>query len=344
MSDFMTTSGMLVCLCVLPPFSLSLQPDAPEPMKVDWQLGNWIRSCQLNSGTQGPRSSHPSPSSTDKQPGPLQTSTHTTVEVAEHKSRKRSLECDETSQDCPKRQNLQTPPPAGQSDCIENSLSGAAEATLADTALPLMHGDTEAPKKQTHSLNGHKAKTKKKHHKRSKKKVEDKRDGSRSSKDKAHKKDKAAAAEPKVAAVLQGGCSSCGVQHPNPCTCPTQPGQLPLSCRPQVQCSKPKSKSPHRTAQKQRTKTGQDTQRSQDANHWPPGPLTVKIALGLLARIPKNSGKNPRQEGARKAKRSKAEQQDPCGAGSKASLAQNPTNRRRKTKRSHVRDPEGLRS
>lgn len=312
---------------------------------MDWQLGNWIRPSLPNSGIQGPRSSHPSQSPAHKQPGPL---THTSAPVAEPKARKRSQKCDKTSQDCHKQQSSQTAASVAQSGCSRKHFSGgASKADRVDAALALKHGDVEPPKKETHFLDGHKAKTKTHQHKRNNVKGDDERDASRSSKHKSHSKEKAAA-EPKPLAAQWAGCSSCGVQHPNPCDCPTQPSQLPLSCPGESTCSKPKpasasgftSKSPDRTAQKRRTKSGHHAQRSEDAPR-PPKSLTVKIDLSLLSRVPQNSG-NRYQEAASKAKRSKVEQQDPSGAGSKASAAQNLSKSSRKTKAPHVRDLQPL--
>lgn len=207
-----------------------------------------------------------------------------------------------------------------------------------------------ALKKEAHLLDGHKAKTKTRHHKKNKETGDDKRGSTRSSKHKAHAKEKAAA-EPKAPSVLPGGCPSCSVQYPNPCSCPAQPGQPPLPSPLKITCSKPKSasadrksksKSPRRTAQKRRTKPGHDAQGSRGAPAVPPKSLPVKIDLSFLSRVPQISGNHhgrhhqeeEEQETASKAKRSK----DPGGAGSKASATQKPTKTSRKTIPPHVRD------
>lgn len=265
------------------------------------------------------------------------------MQVAAPKARKRSRKCDKISQDCHKLQSSQTAPSVGRSGCSRKHLSDAAKADGVDAAPALKHGDAEAPKKD-----GHKAKTKVQQHKRNRQKGNDKRDTSRSSKHKSLTKEMVAA-EPKALASQWAGCS-CGVQHHDSCACPTQPGQLPRSCRGETSCSKTKSasasgftsKSPDRTAQKRRTKSGHDAQRSQDA-HRPPKSLTVRIDLSLLSRVPKNSGNHHHhQEAASKAKRSKDETQDPSGVGSKASTTQNLTKSSRKTKAPHVRDLQVL--
>lgn len=190
-----------------------------------------------------------------------------------------------------------------------------------DAALFGKHGDVAAAltKQETHLLDGHKAETKSRHHKKKKEKPDDARDSRRPSKHKAHTKQKAVA-EPKA-----------------------QPGQLPLPSPLKNRCSKlnsastsrKASKSPPRTTQKHRTKTGPNAQGSQGATKA----LMVTIDLRLLSRVPQISGNHHhhghlgQEEAASKVKRSKAELQDPGGAGSKLKTAKTS----RKTALPHVR-------
>ncbi|KAM6901700.1 AF4/FMR2 family member 1 isoform 2-T2 [Lycodopsis pacificus] len=54
--------------------NIKTEPDAPAVAHGDWQLGNWIRSSQQNSGPESQSSAHASESPAHKQPPPTQSS------------------------------------------------------------------------------------------------------------------------------------------------------------------------------------------------------------------------------------------------------------------------------
>ncbi|XP_031716168.1 AF4/FMR2 family member 1 isoform X2 [Anarrhichthys ocellatus] len=54
--------------------NITTEPDAPAVAHGDWQLGNWIRSSQQNSGPESQSSAHASESPAHKQPPPTQSS------------------------------------------------------------------------------------------------------------------------------------------------------------------------------------------------------------------------------------------------------------------------------
>lgn len=334
---------------------------------MDWQLGNWIRPSQQNSGTEGPRSSHPSQSPAHKQPEPSQSLMHPSLEEPEptkgskphlsaerdfSDSREKPQKYTKTSQDCYKQQSNQTPPSGDPNNC-SRKLSCAtvsskpAKVDRADAALSVKHEEVVATlKKDPNFLDRPKVKTKTGHRKKSKERSDTKRDSRRSSKHKSHEK-QTAGAQPEAASAPYGHCPSCSAQYPNPCSCPTQslaqPDQLPLSSPVRISCSKPKSEpvclkgsvSPHKRPQKHRGKTGHSAKGSR-ASHRPPTSLLVKIDLSLLARVPQTSGIH--QESLGKAKRSEANLEQ--GGSKAATAAQKPTKTSRKNIPQNVRTRE----
>lgn len=190
-----------------------------------------------------------------------------------------------------------------------------------------------------------KVKTKTGHSKKSKDSRDTKRDNKRTSKHPSLDKRKAVS-DPEATLVPYGHCPSCGVQYPNPCSCPTQspaqPDQLSPAPPVKITSSKPKSeticqkgtKTLHKATHKHSQKTGQTAKSSRDP-HRPPRSLLVKIDLSLLSRVPQTSGNN--QEIPSNAKRS-AQVIEQDGGGSAASATHKLTKTSKKSIPQNVRN------
>ncbi|XP_040012705.1 AF4/FMR2 family member 1 [Xiphias gladius] len=316
-----------------PPVSSSIktEPDAPAVSHGDWQLGNWIRSNQQNSSTESQGGIHVSGSTTHKQLLPIQSSRHSSVEVADPSreskpqppSHQKELSDNfakpqqfrESHQDNGYQQrsqistvdfrklscNTHSSKPAKEScpDHREAAVTKCEEVVATRDKDPCF---TDRPK----------VKTKTRYCKKSKDSSDSKQDSKRTSKHTSLDKRKTGS-EPGVTLVLYGHCPSCGVRYPNPCSCPTQspaqPDQLSPAPPVRISCSKPKAgktcqkgtKKPHKTTHKPLEKTGPTAKGSRD-HHRPPRSLLVKINLSLLSRVPQKSGNH--QEIPSNAKRS----------------------------------------
>lgn len=321
-----------------PPVSSSVktETDAPAVTHVDWQLGNWIRSSQQSSRTESQSGAHASESPAHKQPPPTQTSKHSSVEVVdptrESKSQLSSHQ-KEFTDSLGKPQQLSEGP---QDNCNQHSSQKSPSADVNSCSRKLSCS-THALKPAKAGCPGHteaaldvkceevvatrdknpcftdrpKVKTKTGRSNKSKDSSDTKRDSKRTSKHTSLDKRKAGSV-PDVSLVLNSHCPSCGVQYPNPCSCPAQsPAQLEqLSPAPTVRISYSKTKSeticqkgtkiPHKATHRHPQKTGHAAKSSRDPSR-PPRSLLVKIELSLLSRVPQASGN--RQElpgGARK--------------------------------------------
>ncbi|XP_031173405.1 AF4/FMR2 family member 1 isoform X2 [Sander lucioperca] len=336
--------------------SIKTEPDAPAVAHGDWQLGNWIRSSQQNSGTESLSGVHVSESPAHKQPPPTQSSKPLlSVEVVdstrESKPQPSSQQKEftdklaklqqhsESPQDNYNHQSSQEKPSADLKSCSSSRKlscnthsSKPAKASCSDCTEAVVSVKCEevvaTRDKDPRFTDRPKVKTKTEHSKKSKDNSDTKRNCKRTSKHKSLDKGKAGS-EPVVTVVLCGHCPSCGVQYPNPCSCPTQspaqPDQLPPAPPLRISCTKPKpdticqkgTKISHKTTHKHSKKTGQ-TAKSSRVPHRPPRSLLVKIDLSLLSRVPWTSSNH--QEIPSNAKRSALViEQD--GGGSDASTA-----------------------
>ncbi|XP_073333849.1 AF4/FMR2 family member 1 isoform X2 [Pagrus major] len=301
--------------------SVKTEPDAPVVTHVDWQLGNWIRSSQQNSGTEGRSGASESP--THKHPPPTQSSKRSSVEVVDpsreskpqlsshQKAFTDSLgkpqQYSENPQDTFNQQRSQKSPPADvnscsrKGSCTYSSVSANAGCPdRADAALIVKCEEVVATRPTDPCFTDRpKVKTKTGHSKKSKDSIDAKRDSKRTSKHTTLDKRKAGS-EPDVPLVLYGSCPACGVRYPNPCSCPTQTPAQPdqLSPAPSVRfsCSKPKSEKSTKTTHKRLGKTGHTAKSSRDS-HRPPRSLLVKIDLSLLSRVPQTSGNRQEKPG-----------------------------------------------
>ncbi|XP_032395386.1 AF4/FMR2 family member 1 isoform X2 [Etheostoma spectabile] len=334
--------------------SVKAEPDAPAVSHGDWQLGNWIRPSQQNSGTESRSGVHVSDSPAQKQLPPTQSSKPSfSVEVVDttreskpqpssqlkefsdklaklqqhsespldnctyqSSQKKNSADLNSCSSSRKPSCNTHSSKPAQASfpDCTEATISVKCEEVVATQDKDPLFPDRP------------KVKTKTGHSKKSKDNSDTKRNSKRTSKHKSLDKGKAGS-EPVVTMVLCGHCPSCGVQYPNPCSCPTQspaqPDQLPPAPPLRISCTKPKleticqkgTKISNKTTHKHYKNTGQTAKSSRDP-YRPPRSLLVKVDLSLLSRVPQTSGNH--QEIPSNAKRS-AQVIEQDGGGSDAS-------------------------
>uniref|UniRef100_A0A3P8TNA7 AF4/FMR2 C-terminal homology domain-containing protein n=1 Tax=Amphiprion percula TaxID=161767 RepID=A0A3P8TNA7_AMPPE len=295
------------------------EPDAPAVSHGDWQLGNWIRSSQQNSTTESQSSAHVSESPTQKNQMPTKSSKKSSVEVVNptgqskpqlsshqkeltdnlpipqqsrespqdnccHQSSQKSLSSDVNS--CSSSRKLSKPAKAGCPDRTGAAVSAKYEEVITtQTKEPCF---TDRPKVKTKTGHG-------------KKSSGDTKKDIKRTKHTPPGKQKAGS-EPGTGAMLvqYGDCPSCGVHHPNPCSCPTQspaqPDQLSSAPPVRVSSSKPKAESicqrgakmPHKTDHKHLEKPEHTAKGSRDL-HRPPRSLMVKIDLSLLSRVPQTS-------------------------------------------------------
>lgn len=280
---------------------------------VDWQLGNWIRSSQQNSGIEGRGGASESP--TRKHPPPTQSSKHSSVEVVDptreskpqlsfhQKAFTDSLgkpqQYRENPQDTFNQQRSQKSPSADVNSCSRkvsctySSVTANADCQdRADAALIVKCEEVVETRPTDPCFKDRpKVKTKTGHGKKSKDSGDAKRDSKRTSKHTALDKRKAGS-EPDVPLALCGSCPACGVGYPNPCSCPTQnraqPDKLSPAPSVRISCSKPKSEKSTKTTHKHPGMTGHRAKSSRDSRR-PPKSLLVKIDLSLLSRVPQTS-------------------------------------------------------
>ncbi|XP_070844481.1 AF4/FMR2 family member 1 isoform X1 [Chaetodon trifascialis] len=348
-----------------PPVSSSVktEPDAPAVAHVDWQLGNWIRSSQQSSSAESQSGAHASESPALKQPPPTQSSKHPSVEVVDPtgeskpqlSSHQREFtdslgkpqQCSEGPQDNCNQHSSQKSPSADLNNCsrklsCNTHSSKPAKAGCPDhteAALGVKCEEVVATRdKKPHFTDRPKVKTKTGRSNKSKGSSDTKRDSKRTSKHTSLDKRKAGS-EPGVSLVPCSHCPSCGVQHPNPCSCPTQSPAQPeqLSPAPPVRISYSKTKSEticqkrtktaHKATHRHPKKTGHTAKNPPDP-YRPPRALLVKIELSLLSRVPQTSSN--RQEIPGDAKKSALViEQD--GGGADASAAQKRTKTSKKS-------------
>ncbi|XP_063745581.1 AF4/FMR2 family member 1 isoform X2 [Eleginops maclovinus] len=321
--------------------SIKIEPDLPAVTHVDWQLGNWIRSSQQNSSTEGQSCSHASESPAQKRPPPTQSSQHPLgAEVVDpnreckpSSSHQKELtqHHSENPQDNYNHQSGQKSPFAGlkisrtllcNTHSSKPAAAGCPDRTIA--AINVKCGEVGDTRNIDPCFTDRpRVKTKVGHGQKSKNSSETKRGSKRPSKHTSLDKRKTGS-EPEVTVVLCGHCPSCGVRYPNPCSCPTkspaQADQLTPTPPLRVSCSKPKletlcqkgSKVLHKTSKKHSEKTGLTVKSSRDP-HKPFSSLLVKIDLSLLSRIPWTC--NNHKEKPNNAKRSALVIEQHAGAG-----------------------------
>ncbi|KAK9532519.1 hypothetical protein VZT92_009899 [Zoarces viviparus] len=308
--------------------SVKTEPDAPAVAHGDWQLGNWIRSSQQNSGPESQSSAHASESPAHKQPPPTQSSKLSlSAEVVdptrESKPQLSTHQREFTDRLAKLQQHSESPqgnynhqssrksPVVDLNSCSSsrkpslNKLSSIPEkarcADRTEAAIGVKCEEVVATQdKEPGFTDRPKVKTKTGRSKKSKGNGDTKRDSKRTSKRTSLDKRKAGE-EPEVPVVLCGRCPSCGVQYPVPCSCPTQSPAQPDQLLPArllgISSSKQKSetichkgvKIPHKTTHKNSGKTGQ-TAKSSRQPHRPSRHLLVKIDLRLLSRVPPTPG------------------------------------------------------
>lgn len=279
----------------------------------DWQLGNWIRSSQQNSSSEGRGDTLVSENPFHKLPPHAQTSKKPSVEPTEDcepqlSSHQKELtdklaipqQCSENPQDnhC-FQQSCTEYPPADVRSCSnskKHSEPAAAAAAVSPgcnkVAFNLKCGDVVTTQRKDPSYTDTpKVKTKTRHCKKDK--GDSKKDIRRS---KHAKRDKQKAGA--EVAPLYGHCSSCGVRAPHPCSCPAQsPAQRDqVSPAPPLGCNKPKAETCDQNSTKMPQKsTHKDSERSGNASkgcwdhYQPPRSLLVKIDLSLLSQANQTS-------------------------------------------------------
>ncbi|XP_035463270.2 AF4/FMR2 family member 1 isoform X2 [Scophthalmus maximus] len=345
-----------------PPVSSTVktEPDAPAVSRGDWQLGNWIRSSQQNASTESQGGAHVSESPTRRRLLPTQSSKHSSVEVVDPAreskprlaSRQKELgdniakpqQCKKGHQDNCYQQSNQISPstdfrklsckkisskPAkgGCPDQNEAAVSVKCKEVVATRDKDVCF--TDRPKVKT--------KTRKKS-----KDGDSQQDGKRTSKHAPLDKRKLGS-EPDVKLVLSGQCPSCGVKHPNPCSCPARSPAQPDQSSPdppvRINCSKPEAEAacqkgtekPRRTTRKGSEETEPTAKVSLDLR--PPRSLLVKIDLILLSRVPPASGNHQEMPG--NAKRAAAAV-EPGGGGSDGPAAHKHSRGSKKSKAPNV--------
>lgn len=305
----------------------------------DWQLGNWIRSSQQNSGTESQSGASESP--THKEPTKSSKHSLTVEAVQESKPQLSSHQKEFTDrlvkpqQHSESHQNSQKSPSADLSSCSSSRKlscnthsSKPAKAVSRDRTEAAVGVKCEDARDKDNSFTDRpKVKTKTARSKKSTDSSDTKRDNKRTSKHTSLDKRK-----PEVTL-----CPSCGVRYPNPCSCPTQSSAQPdlLSPAPPLRVklksepiSQKGTKNPHKTTHKQTAKSSRD-------NHRPPRSLLVKIDLSLLSRVPRTSGNH--QEIPSSAKRSVLVKEQDRG-GSDASATHKITKTSKKSISQNVRN------
>ncbi|KAM6903041.1 LOW QUALITY PROTEIN: AF4/FMR2 family member 1-like [Xenentodon cancila] len=291
--------------------SVKTRPDSPAVSHGDWQLGNWIRSSQQNSSSDGRSDALVSESPSHKllpQPQALKSSSADPTEECRpqlssqqkeltdrlamphrfsknpqdnycFKQSKKNLPADVSS--CSNARKLLKPAAAGCPDRSEGAFSINCGSVTIQTKDPC-YTDTPKVKMKTEHCKKDKSNTKK--------------DIKRSKHTKCDKQK----AGSEVALILYGHCSSCGVRYPNPCSCPSRsPAQSDQVSPPppvRISCNKPKADTFDQSNTKMPQKsTRKDSENSCQAakgswNHYqPPRSLLVKIELSLLSRVPQTS-------------------------------------------------------
>ncbi|XP_058473251.1 AF4/FMR2 family member 1 isoform X1 [Solea solea] len=334
--------------------SVKTEPDAPAVSHGDWQLGNWIRSNQPNSSTETQGNTqvsenkrlvpNPKHSSVDScRESKLQLPTR---QKEPSDNTDKLQQCRESHQDnCYQQSSQKLPSPnirkvSRKTQASKPAKEGYTDPSEADFSVKCE--ETVVPRNKdlcfTHRP---KVKTKTKHCKKSKD-SDTKKESKRASKHTVLDKRKVKL-EPDDKLSLIGHCPSCGVQYPNPCSCPTksptqpvQPVHLSSDQPVKISSSKPKaettcqgaSKKPHKTTHKRsEIKKVKGPQVLLKA----PQSLLVKIDLSLLSIVPQTSG--TRRETSSNAKRSALVIEPDERAGSGASMTHKPC---KKSKASNV--------
>ncbi|XP_041825848.1 LOW QUALITY PROTEIN: AF4/FMR2 family member 1 [Melanotaenia boesemani] len=283
--------------------SVKTEPDAPAVSHGDWQLGNWIKSNQQNSGADIQGSALVSESPTHEQLPPTQSSEHTTKEYKPQLSSHRKEFADdlaapqkfsESSQDnCCQQQSSNVSTCSNSRKTTKSTTAdslGPTEAALGvkcEEVVTTQTKDfcfTDRPKVKMKAVRFKKASN------------DTKRDNKLTKNTKLDKQ----RAGSEATLVLHSHCQSCGEHYPNPCSCPTQSPALPdqPSPAPPLRGShgKPRAKTgcqsgtkqPHKLIHKHSESPGHAAKGSLDL-HLPPTSLLVKIDLNLLSRVPQAS-------------------------------------------------------
>ncbi|XP_028273366.1 AF4/FMR2 family member 1 [Parambassis ranga] len=304
--------------------SVKAEPEAPAVSRVDWQLGNWIRSSQHCSSTES-QSGAPVSESPSHKP------TYSSVEVVNATV--------DSSHQKEFTDGLSIPRHCSESQqSSQKSLSAKANGCKSSRKIskPVKVERTEAAQceevKTTETIDScltdrSKVKTKTGRGKKSRESSDTKRSVKRTKNTSVDQQKAGSEPAPEVTLDLScGHCPSCGVRHPNPCSCPTQNPAEPQQSPPVLSVRiKPKPET-HKATHKHLEKSGRTAKGSRDL-HRPPGPpLLVKIDLRLLSRVPQSSGFH---QGPAK---SSAGVVEPVGGGSNAST----THKRTKTSKKRI--------
>lgn len=316
--------------------SVKTEPDASAVSHEDWQLGNWIRSSQPNSGSESQSAVLVPENASHKEQQFTQDFKHSSVQVVDSTGESQpqlsshqkefadstaiSQQSSESSQDncCLQSRQKSLSADVNSSKKFSKSVKGGypdrtdaatpvkcEEAVTAQTKYPCF---TDRPK----------VKTKVGHCKKSK-------DGSNSKRDIKRNK--------------------LGSQHfPNSC-----PNQSPVQPAPPVSigCSKSGTETicqrgtemPHKTTHKHLEKPGHTAKASRELERTPRS-LMVKIELSLLSRVPQTSGIH---QGIPSTAKQSAQVTDPDKVGSGTSATHNHTKTSRKSKPQNAEaDNKGL--
>uniref|UniRef100_A0A3Q2NTW2 AF4/FMR2 family member 1 n=1 Tax=Fundulus heteroclitus TaxID=8078 RepID=A0A3Q2NTW2_FUNHE len=266
---------------------VQIEPDALAGSHRDWQLGEWLRSRQQNSGADAQTSKQSradageeSKSSSQQReltadPAVPQRSVKSVQDGSSRQSKSKKL-LSEGGSRCSSSRKLAKPSAAGCPDRAETALAVKAEVVATtETTEPRFTDKVEV-------------KSKTGQHKKDSRDA--KRDAKRTKHTKHHKQ-----AGSDVATVECAHCPSCGVRYPNPCCCsaqgPAQPDHPSAAPPIRVSCPNTGSEVPRKSTHKHSRKPHQAAKGSRDHDQLPES-LLVKIELGLLSRFPPESSNN----------------------------------------------------
>ncbi|XP_030005718.1 AF4/FMR2 family member 4 isoform X2 [Sphaeramia orbicularis] len=311
-----------------PLMSSSVKTDmsAPAVTHSDWQLGNWIRSNQQNSSSDGLGAAHASESpTTHKQIPPTHGFKHTSVDAV-HPTREsqsqlpsnqnqfsdnltNSQQCSTSCQDSYYQQRSQKPSSTDLSSCTgirkcsgNTQLSDPAKSALTDNtedALSVKSDQTTTIREKDSCFSKRpKVKTKTGRCKKSEDGSNTKKDSVRTAKHSSLDKRKTGSEPGHDASPVQcGHCLSCGMRYSKPCSCPTHsllpPDQPSPATSVTFSCSKPEAETICQKTTKmpqkmcpEIPKCSERTAKVSQDNSKAPRSLVVKINLKLLSRIP----------------------------------------------------------
>ncbi|XP_054612236.1 AF4/FMR2 family member 1 isoform X2 [Dunckerocampus dactyliophorus] len=295
--------------CRLPLSSSKTEPDAAAASHGDWQLGNWIRSSQQNSGNESQSVSKVCESPAHEPPQPLQSSKHSNVETTDPVGESKPPK--DFGGNLP---NVQPSVESSHESLCQNSAADMNGCTSSKKHSGIAHKPAKDHTEAAHNVTCEdamvlsisdkpKVKTKMGRYKKS--------SDSKSSSERTFKvpdKEKTESNHRPEVVQVQRDCLSCGARHPDPCSCrpqnparPDHPSPAPLV---RTSCSKPNvevvchkeakmiPKAPSSTTHKSSKKSGRVSKSSLNIHNRPVTSLLVKIDLSLLSRVPQVTPKN----------------------------------------------------